>query len=81
MGKIVFGSFIHNEELEAKEELGPFVAKLKIDSIRSAMETGKQFKEFRDNELIFLMNTKITPINEEVALVTGDRVRFSKVPF
>ena len=56
------------------------VAKIKYEKLRPAMETGKLFREFRDNELIYLMNTKITPITgTDEVLITGDRVKFGEV--
>lgn len=82
MNRIVFGSFIHDEDLEAKREIGPFVTKVKVNDIKREFNDGKAFKEFRGEGLVYLMNTKITPLlGTEDVLITGDRVEFSKVPF
>lgn len=83
MVRIIFGAYIHNEDLEAKEEIGPFVTRVKVNEIKREFEEGKKFKEFRSEDgLVYLMNTKIIPLlGTEDALITGDRTRFAKVPF
>lgn len=86
MERIIFGSYIHDERYEAKEELGPFILKTKYEKLRTLIMSGKVFREFRDesesSKRVYLLNTKITPIpGTDEILITGDRVRYSEVPF
>lgn len=81
MGKIIFGSYIADEDITIKENLGPFVASVQIATIETLFDTSYKFKEIRESDDIWLINTKISPIpGTGMAIVSGNKVKIMKCP-
>lgn len=81
MGKIIFGSYIADEDITIKENLGPFVANVQVATIETLFDTSYKFKEIRENEDIWLINTKISPMpGTGIVIISGDKVRVMKCP-
>lgn len=79
MGKVIFGQFVHNFDIEPKEDLGPVIISCNTESINDVLNTSKRLRDVRENDNIYLVNTRIVPIpGTPKVLMYGDKVRYGK---